>query len=183
MAQRVCPWWIGYILLNPLRRFLEDPQKMLGPYVEQGMTVIEPGCGMGYFTLPLARMVGQDGRVVAVDMQEKMLSGLRRRADKAGVSSIVQTRCVDGTSLGLEDMAGAADMAVAIHMVHEVPDPEAFFSEIAAALKPGGRMVFIEPKGHVSPDAFAKSLDQAMGMGFSVADQQGTRALLIKDAG
>ncbi|MBW1912872.1 MAG: methyltransferase type 11, partial [Deltaproteobacteria bacterium] len=62
MAKMVCPPWIGYLLLSPLRKFFENPDKMFGPYVREGMTVMEPGCGMGYFTLPLARMVGPEGQ-------------------------------------------------------------------------------------------------------------------------
>ena len=66
MANRVCPHWVGYLLINPLRNLFENPNKILGPFVQEGMTVLEPGCGMGYFTLPLARMVGPKGRIVAV---------------------------------------------------------------------------------------------------------------------
>ena len=84
MSNRVCPWWIGYILLNPLRRIRQDPRRLLGPLVREGMTVLEPGSGMGYFTLDLARMVGPGGRVVAVDLQDRMLKALRRRALKKG---------------------------------------------------------------------------------------------------
>jgi predicted methyltransferase len=62
MAKRVCPWWIGYLLLSPLRRLGQDPAKILAPYVREGMTVFEPGAGMGYFTLELARRVGPSGR-------------------------------------------------------------------------------------------------------------------------
>ena len=67
---RVCPWWLGYWLVNPLRRFLEDPGSLYGELIREGMTVLEPGCGMGYFTLDLARRVGPSGRVVALDVQE-----------------------------------------------------------------------------------------------------------------
>lgn len=51
----VCPWWLGYLLVTPLRRFLHDPEKILGDYVDEGMTVVEPGPGMGFFTAELAR--------------------------------------------------------------------------------------------------------------------------------
>ena len=90
MADRVCPHWVGYLLINPLRKLFENPNKILGPFVQEGMIVLEPGCGMGYFTLPLARMVGPKGRIVAVDIQPKMLSGLRRRAQKAGLLSRIE---------------------------------------------------------------------------------------------
>ena len=86
MANRVCPWWIGYLLASPLRRWLgQDPAKILSPYVREAMTVLEPGPGMGFFTIPLARLVGPSGRVIAVDLQPKMIESLKRRASKAGV--------------------------------------------------------------------------------------------------
>ena len=69
MAKHVCPFFMGYLLLNPLRKLLENPDRLLGPFVRPGMTVLEPGCAMGFFTLPLARMVGATGRVIAVDIQ------------------------------------------------------------------------------------------------------------------
>ena len=80
---RVCPWWLGYVLVSPLRRLLEPPGKVLGPHVQPGMTVVEPGCGMGNFTLPLARMVGPSGKVICVDLQPKMIAALRRYIEKA----------------------------------------------------------------------------------------------------
>lgn len=63
MSKRVCPWWLGYLLASPLRRLMVDPKKLLAPYVHEGMTVLEPGRGMGFFTLELARLVDASGRV------------------------------------------------------------------------------------------------------------------------
>lgn len=87
MAHRVCPWWIGYYLASPIRRWLTKPEPIIAPYVEPGFTVWEPGPGMGFFTLPLAEMVGDYGRVVAVDLQSKMIGRLKRRAEKPGSRS------------------------------------------------------------------------------------------------
>ena len=79
MADHICPWWMGYLLANPLRRLLEEPEKLIGPFVKEGMTVVDYGCGMGFFTLPMARLVGPGGKVIAVDVQEKMPSSFRCR--------------------------------------------------------------------------------------------------------
>ena len=62
MADHVCPPWVGYFLLNPLRKLVESPSKLFNPFVREGMVVLEPGCAMGFFTLPLARMVGPAGK-------------------------------------------------------------------------------------------------------------------------
>ena len=88
----VCPWWVGYILASPIRKLVQDPARMLKPFVRVGMTVLEPGPGMGFFTLELARLVGPEGRVIAVDVQPQMIAGLRRRAERAGLIDRIDIR-------------------------------------------------------------------------------------------
>ena len=185
MAHQVCPPWVGYFLLNPLRRLFENPNKMLGPFVREGMTVLEPGCGMGYFTLPLARMVGPKGRVVAVEIQEKMLSVLSRRARKAGLDDRIDLRHIGDHNLGIEDLSNKVDFAAAIHVVHEVPDQTIFFKEVWETLKPGGKMLVLEPKGHISQTEFEQTVETAKQVGFkpeAVPIKHGSRErLLIKE--
>jgi len=164
MAERVCPWWAGYLLASPIRRWMtEDPEDLFAPFVRDGMTVLEPGPGMGFFTLPLARMVGPKGRVIAVDIQAKMLDGLRRRAARAGLLDRIDTRLADQDSLKLGDLRGKVDFVLAFAVVHEMPSIDMFFAEAAATLKPGGTLFLAEPSGHVKPEAFQKEL-QAAGL-------------------
>ena len=185
MAHQVCPPWVGYFLLNPLRKLFENPNKMLGPFVREGMTVLEPGCGMGYFTLPLARMVGPEGRVVAVEIQEKMLSVLARRARKAGLNDRIDIRHIADPDLGIGDLLNKVDFAAAIHVVHEVLDQAVFFLEIWEALKPGGKMLVLEPKGHISQGEFDQTMATAIQAGFkpeAAPIKHGSRErLLIKE--
>jgi len=154
MTRHVCPVWVGYLLLNPLRRRLENPYNMLGPFVEKGMTVLEPGCGMGYFTLPLARMVGPRGRVVAVEIEPKMLSAVERRARKAGLLDRIVLRLSSDEEPGVEDFFESVDFIPVLYMAHEVSDQAGFFSETVKTLKTGGRMLVLEPKFHVTRKAF-----------------------------
>ena len=88
----VCPWWGGYFIDNRLRHWLHDPERIVAPYVRPGMTVIDIGCGMGFFSIALARMVGPAGQVLAVDLQPQMLRTLERRARRAGVADRIRTR-------------------------------------------------------------------------------------------
>lgn len=129
------------------------------------MTVLEPGPGMGFFTLEAARLVGPKGRVVAVDIQSKMLEVLRRRAQHARLLDRLDTRLIKDKDMGIQDLKGKVDFVLAFAMVHEVPDPDKFFSEISATLTPGGRMLFAEPSGHVSEEHFASLLLQAQEAG------------------
>jgi ubiquinone/menaquinone biosynthesis C-methylase UbiE len=158
MGHAVCPWWVGYLLASPVRRLVQDPRRILAPHVHEGMTVLEPGPGMGFFTLELARRVGAAGRVVAVDVQPKMLAALRRRAERAGVGSRIETRQASGSSLGVDDLAGKVDLVLAFAMVHEMPDPELFFREARRSLAPGGKLLVAEPSGHVSAAEFEATL-------------------------
>jgi len=169
MSHDVCPWWLGYALLNPLRRLREDPSAMLAPWVREGMTVLEPGCGMGFFTLEIARRVGAGGRVVAIDVQERMLRRLRTRAARAGLADRVDARLAHDGTLGVADLAGRVDFCLAVHMVHEVPDAAAFLRELFAACRPGAALVVVELSWHVTEAAFEATLAAAESAGFALA--------------
>lgn len=175
MAHRVCPWWIGYALLIPLRRLAQSPAKILAPYVREGMTVLEPGPGMGFFTLELARLVGSGGCVVAVDIQPRMLDGLQRRAAKAGLLERMDIRLVQPNSLGITDLAGQIDFVLAFAMVHEMPDASGFFRQAAQAMKPGAALLLVEPAGHVKPAEFEAELTAAAQAGLTVAGSPAIR--------
>jgi SAM-dependent methyltransferase len=185
LGHRVCPWWIGYFLASPIRKLWQDPHTILAPLVAEGMLVLEPGPGMGYFTLELARLVGPSGRVVAVDLQPRMLSVLRRRARRRRLQERVETRLASEDGMRLADLAGRVDFALAFAMVHEVPDAGRFFGEVAAAVKPGGRLLFAEPAGHVTDPQFAASLELAAGAGFRLERRTPVRssraALLVRN--
>jgi SAM-dependent methyltransferase len=170
MPKRVCPWWLGYLLASRWRRLWGDPRTILAPYVREGMTVLEPGPGMGFFTLELARLVGSSGRVVAVDVQPRMITGLKRRAAKAGVLKQIDARLASSDSMGVDDLAGSVDFTLAFAVVHEMPAPAPFFSQAAKVSKAGASVLFVEPAGHVNTEEFQAELQAALQAGFSVAD-------------
>ncbi len=74
--------------LNPIRRLFEAPQRHIEPYVTNGQVVADLGCGPGYYTLALAECVGPEGRVYAVDLDEKAIRALEEKADKRGYHNI-----------------------------------------------------------------------------------------------
>ena len=168
---RVCPWWLGYLLTCPVRRFFEDPSKILSPYIHPGMTVLEPGPGMGFFTLALAQSVGDTGLVVAVDIQLKMLAALERRAAKAGLRGRIETRLVRPGSMEIPDLAGKVDFALVFAVVHEMPNEKSFFGELSASLKPGGTVLLVEPAGHVKTAKFEQELAAAGAAGLVPIDR------------
>jgi 2-polyprenyl-3-methyl-5-hydroxy-6-metoxy-1,4-benzoquinol methylase len=167
----VCPWWAGYFLVNPLRKLIHNPAKILGAHVRPGMRIIDFGAAMGYFSLPMARMVGDEGRVVCIDVQERMLGALRRRAARARLADRIETILCKSDDLGLNGRNASFDLVLAMYVLHEVPNVATTLSQLATALKPGGRMIVIEPKGHVSADRFREELDYAARAGLRVIDR------------
>ncbi|PKN37891.1 MAG: methyltransferase type 11 [Deltaproteobacteria bacterium HGW-Deltaproteobacteria-2] len=165
--KHVCPWWLCFTFDNPLRRIFHDPIKILSPYVHQGDTAIDIGPGMGYFSIPLAKLVGPSGRIIAVDIQQRMLSALDARAQKHGVSAIIKTHLTTPDSLCFHEKA---DFILAFWMAHEVPDQKRFFSEIHDLTKPEGLFLLIEPVIHVSNKNFSRAVEMAKEVGFSIKD-------------
>jgi 2-polyprenyl-3-methyl-5-hydroxy-6-metoxy-1,4-benzoquinol methylase len=176
MSANVCPWWIGYLLASPLRRLVYDPRRMLAPWVRPGMRALDVGCAMGFFSLPMADLVGPDGRVLCVDLQERMLNSLRRRARRKGLAERIEPRLTPADDdLGLADIEGTIDFALAFAVVHETPDASAFLGQTFSALVPGGVLLLAEPRGHVSDAAFEATLAVARGVGFVPAERPAIR--------
>jgi len=168
MREHVCPWWGGYFIDNRLRRLIHNPEKILGPYVKPGAAVLDFGCGMGMFSIAMAKLVGPEGKVIAVDLQQKMLDVLMRRAAKAGVAERVIPRRTEKESLGFVE---PVDFALAFYSAHEVPNLRRLFTEIHQCLRVGGMFLVVEPRGHVGPADFAAMLDVAQSIGFRLQQQ------------
>lgn len=163
-----CPWWLLFTFDNPLRMLVHDPIQILGPYVKTGSISLDVGCGMGYFTLGLAELTGENGRVVAVDLQPQMLAGLVRRAQRAGLLSRVQTHlCQQGQIGWIEPV----DFVLAFWMVHEVRRRMSFLHEISSLIKPGGGFLIVEPRIHVPQRDFDRTLAECLSLGLKIADR------------
>lgn len=163
MSPHVCPWWGGYFIDNWLRRLLHPPERILAPYVTPGTTAMDFGCGMGMFTIALARLVGEHGRVVAVDLQQQMLDVLTKRARRAGVAERITTHRCQADSIGVD---GPVDFALAFYSAHEVPDLVGLLGELRACLRAGGKLLVVEPVGHVTRREFDRMVSAAEGVGF-----------------
>jgi SAM-dependent methyltransferase len=160
------------MLASPIRRLFQDPARLFAPYVKEGMVVLEPGCGMGFFTLELARRVGSSGKVVALDLQPRMLDGLRRRAKRAGLLDRIDIRKTEEHRLGIDDLAGRVDFGVAFYVVHELPNSAGFFEEVSNSLAPEGRLLIVEPREHGGGDVgIQDSIDLAAQAGLEVVDR------------
>lgn len=177
----VCPPWLSWTLVNPVRRIAQDPERTLRPFVKEGATVLDAGCGPGYFTMAMAGLVGESGRVIAADIQEWMLERVRMRAEKAGFSQRVLRHLARPGALGIP--SDRVDFALTFWMAHEVPDKDRLFSEILACLVPGGALLLVEPRLHVHAKAFLSIVDAAVRSGFVSAGPVSirlSRAVLLR---
>ncbi len=163
-----CPWWFIFTFDNPARKQIHNPKTILSPYVNPGDKALDVGCGMGYFSLELARLVGETGKVITADLQQEMLTGLRKRAARAGLESRMQLLLCLPNRIGIPQ---PIDFALAFWMVHEVSHRESFLAEIYANLTPGGKFMIAEPYIHVSKENFSRSVNLGLATGFTVFAQ------------
>ena len=160
---RVCPVTIAGCLDNRIRRWLQDPRKILGPYIKEGMTVLDVGCGPGFFSVELAKMVGKSGRVIASDLQQGMLQKLRKKIQGTELEERIILHQCEKNKIGY---SGNVDFVLAFYMLHEIPDQEGFFNEIYSILKPNGQVFIVEPPFHVSKNGFEETIRKARDAGF-----------------
>jgi ubiquinone/menaquinone biosynthesis C-methylase UbiE len=166
-VKHICPRWLCFTFDNVFRKLLQDPYKILQPYIKEGDTVLDVGPGIGYFTIPMAKLVGDSGRVIAADIQQKMLAAIKKRAKRANVLQRIELQLVSSDSLGVKTKL---DFILAFWMVHEVPDKPLFLARLRSLLKDDGRFLLVEPKFHVTKRKFTASVRLALKAGFALDD-------------
>jgi SAM-dependent methyltransferase len=164
--KHVCPYWMGYFLVNPLRKLMHNPLRMLGTYIRPGMTVIDYGSAMGFFSIPLAKMVGEKGKVFCFDIQDKMLEKLISRAMKARVGEIIVPRLITNHGNSNQMANQTADFTLLFAVAHEVPEKAHLFSFLSSKMKINALLLFAEPRGHVNDESFRQSVLLAEKAGF-----------------
>jgi len=158
----VCPAWLSSLLDNMFRAFIHNPQKIMGDYVKRGQTVADIGCGPGFFSLALAEMVGEEGRVLSVDLQPQMLAKVKVAAERLDLQPPIVLHQCKKDSLNIEEKV---DFALAFWMVHEVPNARNFFDDIVSILKPNGLFMLVEPRVHTNATKFQAEITDACEAG------------------
>ncbi len=159
---RVCPVERAGALDTRLRRWIQSPKRILKPYVKEGMHVLDLGCGPGVYTLELANMVGEKGLVVAADIQDGMLQMVQKKIRDTPLEKIIELHQTSQSSL---DLSLKADFILAFYVLHEIPGKENLYKELYLLLKPGGKLLIIEPKGHVTKQEFKTMVLQFESLG------------------
>lgn len=172
---RVCPVERAGSLDSRIRRWLQNPQKILGPYIEEGKTILDLGCGPGFFSIDIAQMVGESGRVIACDLQEGMLQKLRDKIIGTELEKRITLHKCEENKIGVTQHV---DFVLLFYVVHEIPNKEEFFSELGKILSPNGQVLLVEPPIHVSKSAFEKTISIARDNGFT--DIEGPKVLFSK---
>jgi ubiquinone/menaquinone biosynthesis C-methylase UbiE len=131
------PW-----LMRDSRQREEDCEMLLKALdVKPGQVVCDMGCGNGFYTLQLAQLAGEKGRVLAVDIQSEMLRLLDERAKETGISNI---ELIHGTQVDPRLPEGGVDLILLVDVYHEFSHPEQMLAAMRKALKPNGRIALAE---------------------------------------
>lgn len=174
---RICPVERAGSLDNIFRRWLQNPRKILNPWVKEGMTVLDYGCGPGFFTIDMAHMVGASGRIIAADLQKGMLEKLRKKIHATDIENRIILHVCGQDRIGILETV-RVDFALAFYVLHEIPDQSKFFVELGSILKPNGQALIVEPPFHVSKSDFMKTVEEAQDAGFN--PEQGPKVFLSK---
>ena len=165
---KVCPVEKAGGLDNSIRRLLQNPQRILKPHIRKGMTVLDLGCGPGFFTLEIAKLLNGSGKVIAADLQAGMLEKVKQKIIGTELEQGIRLHKCQSEVIGLTEKV---DFVLAFYMVHEVPNQENLFRELKTILKPDGRIYIVEPNFHVTGKSFDAMLKQAKSIGFEIAER------------
>jgi len=148
---------------NSFRKLVHNPQTILKPYIKSGMTVLDVGCGPGFFSVEIAKMLNGSGKVIAADVQEGMLEKLRKKIEGTVLEQRITLHKSSYENIGIDEKV---DLVLAFYMVHEVINQKKFFEELISLLKPNGVVFIMEPKFHVTKAEFKEMVDRLKEMGF-----------------
>jgi ubiquinone/menaquinone biosynthesis C-methylase UbiE len=164
---RICPVEKAGGLDNSFRKLLQNPSKILKPYISKGMTVIDLGCGPGFFTIEIAKLLNNSGKVIAVDLQEGMLEIIKDKIKGTKLEKRIELHKCDENKIGITEKV---DFIFAFYMIHEVQNQNKLFEELKSILKPEGKIFIIEPKFHVSKISFQDMIRRLKNIGFEIID-------------
>jgi len=164
--KRVCPAEFAGMLDNSIRRLFQNPRRLMEPYISKGMSVLDLGCGPGFFSIEIARIVSDSGKVIAADLQEGMLEKVNRKIKGTDLEKRIELHKCQVDKIGISEKV---DFVLAFWMIHEVPDQYNLFRELESILKPPGKIFIIEPKFHVSDKSFGEMIKIAENSGFEIS--------------
>jgi len=139
------PFFIGRFLDSSYRRWVQPPDKLIERSgIKPGMKVLDLGCGSGAFTTFVARAVGKEGKVYALDIQPEMLRQLERKLAKAENQGIQNVELKQASAYELPFEDESLDLVYMVTVLEEIPDRSRALREVKRVLKPGGILAVTE---------------------------------------
>jgi len=175
----ICPVEYAGSLDNPIRKLVHKPHRILEAYISKGMTVLDLGCGPGFFTIEMAKLVGETGRVIAADLQQGMLDKVAGKIRGTDLEQRIELHKCQDDMIGISKKV---DFVMAFWMVHEVPDQQRLFEELKSVMNPGGRIWIIEPRIHVTEKSFKMMISRLESTGLEIIERPGiwlSRSVLL----
>jgi ubiquinone/menaquinone biosynthesis C-methylase UbiE len=166
--KRICPVELAGGLDNSIRRLLQNPHKILKPYISEGMTVLDLGCGVGFFSIEIAKMLRDSGKVIAADLQEGMLEKVNKKIKGTELERRITIHKCKEETIGVTEIV---DFVLVFYMIHEVPNQDNLLRELKSILKPEGKIYIIEPKFHVSKKSFEEMINKIKDIGFEIIER------------
>jgi ubiquinone/menaquinone biosynthesis C-methylase UbiE len=165
-TSNIAYWTIRLMHDNPILPFVRNPYKLLkAAGLEEGQKVLEVGCGPGFFTIPAAKIVGDEGHVYAIDIHPRAIARVNQKIEKKALKNIT-TMCINASNTELP--GGSVDLAFLFGLRYVAGGLENVISELHRVLKPGGILSFEKTKG--SEAALIEDLERK---GFTYTGKQG----------
>jgi ubiquinone/menaquinone biosynthesis C-methylase UbiE len=166
------PEFMANLIDHPLRRKLQPPYATAVRHgLEPGMLVLEVGPGSGTYTVGAAQRVGEQGKIVTIDIEPKMIERVRRKAEAEGVPNI-EARVADVYNLPYDDEVFDAIYMIAV--IGEIPEPDRAMSELYRVLSPTGTLAFSEILTDPDYPLASTLVDRASRAGFWLESKVGS---------
>jgi|WetSurMetagenome_2_1015567.scaffolds.fasta_scaffold34864_1 ubiquinone/menaquinone biosynthesis C-methylase UbiE len=167
MKTDVCPSSKYPKLESKFRKFIHNPQKIFSKYIKPGGSAIDIGCGPGFFTIELAKLVGEKGTVIGTDIQDEAITIINNKIKNTPLEKVVKAVKSSPESIGVTEKL---DFILNFYVLHEVKNMKKFIEEIKFMMKPESIYMLVEPKGHVNKNEFAEELDIIKNTGFKLIE-------------
>ena len=152
-------------LESRLRLLLQNPSRILKKYIHSGMTVLDLGCGTGYFTLEIAKLLEKKGKVIASDVQKGMLEVLKQKLENRELQKQIQIHNNQENTLNLTEKV---DFILAFYAFHEMKYLDSIIYDLQKILKPETKIFISEQKFHVSKFTFNTIVKKMENIGFEI---------------
>ena len=155
-------------LESRLRLLIQNPRKILKKYIHPGMTVLDLGCGTGYFTLEIANLLNHNGKVIAIDVQKGMLERLKQKLQNNEFHKLIEIHNSQENAICLTEKV---DFILAFYSFHEMKYIDCIICDLTKIVKPETMVFISEQKLHVSKNTFNKIVEKMKNGGFEIYDR------------